>query len=100
MARRSVRVLLVLTATIAGLFLAEAIARLVAPYPVSFPWMDQINGVLAPLPNVHGRHFVPGVYDTAFTFGPQRFRGQQVYTPEPGPQVLRIAALGASFTFG
>jgi lysophospholipase L1-like esterase len=62
--------------------------------------MDQVNGVLAPLPNVHGRHFVPGLYDTTLSFSSQRFRGQQVYTPEPGPQVLRIATLGASFTFG
>ncbi len=94
------RVLLVVTAAIAGLLIAEAIARLVAPYPMSYPWMDQVNGVLAPLPSVHGRHFVPGVYDTTFSFSSQRFRGQQVYTPEPGPQVLRIATLGASFTFG
>ncbi|HZP23293.1 MAG TPA: hypothetical protein VFB04_07595 [Terriglobales bacterium] len=67
---------------------------------MSFPWTDQVNGVLAPLPNVHGRHFVPGVYDTTFSFSSQRFRGEEVYTPQPGPQVLRIAALGASFTFG
>jgi lysophospholipase L1-like esterase len=94
------RVFLVLTGIIAGLLIAEAIARLAAPYPMSYPWMDQINGVLAPLPSVHGRHFVPGVYDTTFSFSSQRFRGQQVYTPEPGRQVLRIATLGASFTFG
>lgn len=94
------RVLLVLMGIVAGLLAAEAIARVVAPYPMSYPWMDQINGVLAPLPNVHGRHFVPGLYDTTLSFSPQRFRGQQVYTPEPGPQVLRIATLGASFTFG
>jgi lysophospholipase L1-like esterase len=62
--------------------------------------MDQVNGVLAPLPNVHGRHFVPGLYDTTLSFNSQRFRGQQVYTPEPGPHVLRIVTLGASFTFG
>ena len=94
------RVLLVLAATIAGLLIAEAIARVAAPYPISSPWMDQINGVIAPLPSVQGRHFVPGVYDTTFSFSSQRFRGQQVYTPQPGPQVMRIAALGASFTFG
>jgi lysophospholipase L1-like esterase len=56
--------------------------------------------VISPLPNGHGRHFVPGVYDTTFSFSSQRFRGQQVYAPEPGPQGLRIATLGASFTFG
>jgi lysophospholipase L1-like esterase len=94
------RALLVSTGIIAGLLFAEAMARLVAPYPMTYPWMDQINGVLAPLPSVHGRHFVPGVYDTTFSFSSQRFRGQQVYTPEPGPQVVRIVALGNSFTFG
>jgi lysophospholipase L1-like esterase len=94
------RGLLVLTGIIAGLLAAEAIARLVAPYPMSYPWMDQVNGVLAPLPNVHGRHYVPGLYDTTLSFSSQRFRGEQVYKPEPGPQVLRIATLGASFTFG
>src|ERR1700685_1425621 len=94
------RVVLVLTGIVAGLLIAEAIARLVAPYPMTYPWMDQINGVLAPLPSVHGRHFVPGVYDTTFSFTSQRFRGQQVYTPEPVPQIVRIVALGNSFTFG
>ena len=94
------RGLMLLGATVVGLLVAEAIARLVAPYPMTYSWMGQINGVIAPLPNVHGRHFVPGVYDTSFSFSPQRFRGQQIYTPEPGPNVLRIAALGASFTFG
>src|SRR5579862_7292753 len=82
------RALLVLMGVIAGLLVSEAIARHVAPYPMSYPWMDQINGVLAPLPNIHGRHFVPGVYDTTFSFGSQRFRGREVYTPQPGPQVL------------
>src|SRR6202451_1056857 len=94
------RVFLVLTGMIAGLLIAETIARLAAPYPMTYPWMDQINGVIAPLPSVHGRHFVPGVYDTTFSFSSQRFRGQQVYTSEPGPQVVRIVALGNSFTFG
>ena len=98
--RRFAPALLILTGTVAGLLLAEAIARWAAPYPMAFPWMDQVNGVLAPLPSVHGRHFVPGVYDTTFSFSSQRFRGQQVYTAEPGPQVVRIATLGASFTFG
>lgn len=100
LSRGFARAVIVLTATIAGLLIAEAIARLAAPYPMTYPWMDQVNGVIAPLPNVHGRHFVPGLYDTTFSFSSQRFRGQQLYTPEPGPQVIRIAALGASFTFG
>src|SRR5215472_2039713 len=97
---RTARLVIVLIATLAGLLLAEAIARIVAPYPMTYPWMDQMNGVIAPLPSIHGRHFVPGIYDTAFSFSSQRFRGEQVYTPEPAPHVLRIAALGASFTFG
>lgn len=100
LSRSFARVLLVLAGIVVGLLIAETIARLVAPYPMSYPWMDQVNGVLAPLPNVHGRHFVPGLYDTTLSFNSQRFRGQQVYTPEPGPQVLRIVTLGASFTFG
>jgi SGNH hydrolase-like domain, acetyltransferase AlgX len=79
---------------------AEGIARLVEPYPISYPWVDHVNGIIAPLPNVHGRHFVPGTYDTAFSFSSQRFRGQQTYTTEPGPQVIRIAILGASSAFG
>lgn len=86
--------------TIACLFISEGLARLVAPYPISYPWMDQINGVVAPLPNVHGRHFVPGTYDTTFSFSSQRFRGEQLYATEPGPQVVRIAMLGSSSTFG
>lgn len=94
------RLLLVLTATIAGLLIAEAMARLVAPYPMTSPWMDQIDGVVAPPASVQGRHFVPGLYDTTFSFSSQRFRGQEIYTPEPRPQVIRIVALGASFTFG
>ena len=98
--RVALRAAVFLFASIVSFSIAEGIARLVAPYPISYPWVDQVNGIVAPLPNVHGRHFVPGVYDTTFSFNPQRFRGQQVYTAEPGPQVIRIAILGASSAFG
>ncbi len=80
--------------------IAEGIARLLAPYPISYPWVDQVNGIVAPLPGVHGRHFVPGIYDTTFSLNAQRFRGQQAYTVEPGPHVIRIAIIGASSAFG
>src|SRR5581483_6750772 len=98
--RRFLHVIFILAGTVAGLLIAEALARLAAPYPMSFPWTDQVTGVLAPLPTVHGRHFVPGVYDTTFSLISHRFGGEADYTAEPGPQVLRIAALGATFTFG
>ena len=94
------RALIVLGASMVGLLIAEGVARLVAPYPMTYSWMGQINGVIAPLPNAQGRHFVPGVYDTTFSFSSQRFRGQQIYTEVPDPRVFRIVALGASFTFG
>jgi lysophospholipase L1-like esterase len=94
------RVVLVLASTITALLVGEGIARLAVHYPLTFPWADQINGVIAPRLSVRGRHFVPGTFDTTFSFSSQRFRGQQVYQPEPAPGAIRIAALGASFTFG
>lgn len=95
-----VRLVLVLASMITGLLICEVIARLVAPIPMAAPWRDQINGVLAPQPNVRGRQFAPGLYDSTFSISAQRFRGQELYQPEPAPGVFRIAALGASFTFG
>ena len=94
------RVVLALASTITALLVGEGIARLGVHYPLTFPWTDQINGVIAPRLGVRGRHFVPGTFDTTFSFSAQRFRGQQVYQPAPAPGAIRIAALGASFTFG
>lgn len=88
-----------LSATL-SLIAAEGIARIVAPRSMSYPWDDHLNSMVVPLPNVHGRHFVPGSYDTSFSFSAQRFRGQQLYTPEPSPGTIRIAVLGSSSTFG
>ena len=41
----SARVLLVVAGIAVGLLAAEAIARLVAPYPMSYPWMDQVDAI-------------------------------------------------------
>jgi SGNH hydrolase-like domain, acetyltransferase AlgX len=98
--RMALRVAIFLLASVICFFVAESIARRLQPYSISYPWIDHINGIVAPLPNVHGRHFVPGTYDTTFSFSSQRFRGQQTYTMEPGPRVIRIAILGASSAFG
>jgi lysophospholipase L1-like esterase len=76
------------------------LVRFLRPQPLTVPWADQVNGVLAPRPNVRGRQFVPGTYDVTFSFNSQRFRGQREYLTQPGPGVLRIATLGDSVTFG
>ena len=98
--RALLRLLLFLLTGVICLLAAEAITRLVAPRPISYPWMDQGNAGVIPLPGVHGRHFVPGTYDTTFSFSSQRFRGGQTYGSEPGTGATRIVMLGSSATFG
>jgi hypothetical protein len=94
------RVAMFFFSTALSLIAAEGIARIVVPRSIAYPWMDHFNNMVVPLPSVHGRHFVPGSYDTSFSFSAQRFRGQQLYTPQPDPGTIRIALLGSSSTFG
>jgi hypothetical protein len=91
---------LFLSSTSISLFVAEMAARVMAPRAISYPWMDFADGITVPLPNVRGRHFVPGSYDTSFSFNAQRFRGPDLYNPEPDAGTTRIAILGSSFAFG
>jgi lysophospholipase L1-like esterase len=95
-----VRLGLLLFSTAVALFIAEGVARLVAPRAISYPWMDYDGGMIVPLPNVQGRHFVPGAYDTTFSFNAQRFRGRSLYALVPDSGLVRIAVLGSSFVFG
>ena len=83
-----------------GLLIAEAAVRFLAPQSVGVPWQDEVGGLQAPRANVRGRHAIPGVFDVTLTINSQRFRGQRVYETQPGRGVLRIAALGDSFTLG
>jgi lysophospholipase L1-like esterase len=93
-------VLLLMLTTLFGLLLVEALVRFLLPQTLTVPWADQLNGVLAPRPNVRGREFVPDTYDVTISFSSQRFRGQQEYSTKPGAGVIRLAVLGDSVTFG
>jgi len=94
------RFVLVLISTLFSLSLAEGVVRVLAPQPLTVPWADEVNGVLAPRPNVRGREYVPHTYDVTISFNSQRFRGPREYRPQPGPGVTRIVTLGDSVTFG
>jgi hypothetical protein len=95
-----VRLTLFILSAALSLIVAEGISRVVAPRALSYPWMDTVDGITVPLANVHGRHFVPGTYDTNFSFNAQRFRGAQLLAQAASPGTIRIAVLGSSFTFG
>jgi lysophospholipase L1-like esterase len=79
---------------------AELMVRKVSPHETSVPWEDNLNGVICPRPNAHGRYAIPNAFDVRLAINSQRFRADKDFTPEPGPGVLRIAALGDSFTHG
>jgi len=66
--RVALRVAVFLFTSTVCFFITEGIMRLAAPYAISYPWIDRVNGIVAPLPNVHGRHFVPGTYNTTLFF--------------------------------
>jgi len=95
-----VRVVFVLASTLIGLLICEEIVRFVAPQNIAVPWQSEINGIMAPRPNVQGRHTIPNTFDVTVSFNSQRFRGRRDFQLEPSPGVIRLAALGDSFTFG
>lgn len=97
--RTLIHVVLVLASTLVALVIGEGIVRIVSPQSVAVPWQDEINGVNAPRPNVRGRHAIPDTFDVIVSFNSQRFRSQRYFQPHPAPGVVRIAALGDSFTF-
>lgn len=94
------RVTIVACSTAAGLLLAEALVRLFFPQALLVPSQDEVNGVTTVRPNVFGRNCIPGLFDVTISTNAQRFRGPKNYNARPGPDVLRVAALGDSFTFG
>ncbi|MBI2835882.1 MAG: SGNH/GDSL hydrolase family protein [Acidobacteria bacterium] len=101
MPRSRVRLLLAAAfwVTVAAL-LAELVVRTTAPQSVAVPWQDEMDGIAAPRRNVHGRHAVPGTFDTIVSIGPQRFRGRSALAEAPAAGTLRVAVLGDSFVFG
>ncbi len=89
-----------LCSTLLAFLLAELLVRWLQPQALVVPWQDEISGITAPRPEVEGRHFVPGAFDVRISFNAQRFRGTVEYETQPPDDVLRVVALGDSFTFG
>ncbi len=98
--RRLLSLALLLVSTLLALLAAEWGVRLLAPQALVVPWQDEIDGITAPRPGVAGRHVVPGVFDVRIRYSAQRFRGGREYAERVPDGVLRLAALGDSFTFG
>jgi lysophospholipase L1-like esterase len=94
------RIGLVLAATVFALLVGEGLVRALGRYDMSFPYVEDWNGITAGRPGAHGRHRVDNVFDVSVSFNQQRFRGAAETNPEPAPGVLRIATLGDSFTMG
>ena len=94
------RIGLVMAATAFALLLGEGLVRALGRYDMSFPYVEDWNGITAGRPGAHGRHRVDNVFDVSVSFNQQRFRGAAETKPEPAPGALRIAAIGDSFTMG
>ncbi len=94
------RVALVVSSILLSLLIVEGLVRAVVPQPLSAPWMDVIDGSIVLRPNAHGRYAVPNAFDVNFSVDSQRFRRPGDVQPVPEPGVVRIVALGDSFTFG
>jgi lysophospholipase L1-like esterase len=98
--RGEVSLLLLLCSALLAFLVAEFLVRWLQPQALVVPWQDEIRGITAPRPEVEGRHFVPGAFDVRISFSAQRFRGAVEYEIQPSDDVLRVVALGDSFTFG
>ena len=94
------RIGLVVAATAFALLLGEGLVRTLGRYDMSFPYVEDWNGITAGRPGAHGRHRVDTLFDVSIHFNQQRFRGAAGTSLEPAPGVLRIAAIGDSFTMG
>jgi len=94
------RIALLLAAIVFALLLGEGLVRALGRYDMSFPYVEDWNGIMAGRPGAHGRHRVGGLFDAYVSFNQQRFRGTAETKLEAAPGVLRIAALGDSFTMG
>jgi len=92
--------LLVLGSSLLAVLFAELLVRRLEPQALVVPWQDEIDGITAPRPGAKGRHFIPGVFDVRISYSAQRFRGNSEYEKQPPDNVLRVTALGDSFTFG
>lgn len=95
-----VRVVLVAASTLVTLLVCEGVVRVVAPQRITPPLADAVDGIITYRPNAQGRLAVPGTFDVMISITSQRFRGREELALFPGPGVVRIAALGDSFTFG
>lgn len=96
----SQKLALSVTSVLLTLLFLEIVVRFWFPQSLAVPWQDEVNGITAPRPNVHGRHSIPNTFDVTISFNSQRFRGLREFSPHPADGFLRIATLGDSFTFG
>ncbi len=100
LARFCASVAVVLVSSCLTLLLGEVIVRVFAPTETLSLFNEDYQGLKAARPNIHGFHEIPGTFRKTYSTSAQRFRGQQLFAPQPPPGTLRIAVLGDSFTFG
>ncbi len=91
---------LLLGTVVVTLVILELVVRAFFPQSVAVPWQDEVGGITAPRPSVHGRHAIPGTFDVTLSFNSQRFRGTKEFTQTPAAGSVRLATLGDSFTLG
>jgi lysophospholipase L1-like esterase len=94
------RTFLVAASFLFSLLLAEWIARVLVPARAAIPWTDWIEGITTARPSQRGRLRASPNFDVEVAINSQRFRGPKEFTAQRPPNVLRIATLGDSVTFG
>lgn len=94
------RIALVVAVTAFALLLGEGLVRGLGRYRMSFPYIEDWDGIMAGRPGAHGRHRLDDIFDAYVSFNRQRFRGSAETRLEPTPGALRIATLGDGFTMG
>ena len=100
LARALLSVSVVMVASILTLLFGEIVVRVFVPTERLVPLNEEMLGVTALRPNVHGVHVVPHTFNVSYTTSAQRFRSSKTFAPFPDSHTLRVAVVGDSFTFG
>jgi lysophospholipase L1-like esterase len=94
------RVAVVFASCLVTLLFCELLVRVVAPTETLTRFNEDYQGLKGVRAGIHGFHQIPDTFRKTYSTSTQRFRGPQMFSPQPPPGTLRIAVLGDSFTFG